>query len=203
MKRVIFILVCVILAGVLTCCGQKDIGSAPKSRVSVTPKVTPPSDSLLAKYKNGRYVILEDLFCTYGEELWQEFYKSVTGNKPASVKIICYYTLNKEGVSSEYYEAEKDNYPVICLNEVDYDGKKFTITTRDIKKAEPEAVKEYQFLKRYIGKPSSPFAIFSYYEYYVLVNDNSVTWPDIEYGILSSRMGDYIDHYTVFEKIYK
>ena len=57
---------------------------------------------------------------------------------------------------------------------------------------------------KYTGEPSSASAVFSDYTYYVLVNDDTVTWEQIEHGMFSSRFGDWIDHQTVYrELIYK
>mgnify|MGYP000918393669 CR=1 FL=1 len=54
---------------------------------------------------------------------------------------------------------------------------------------------------KYEGRPSSETAVFSEYTYYVLVNDNTVSWDDIEHGMLSSRLGDWIDHFKVYSDL--
>ena len=51
---------------------------------------------------------------------------------------------------------------------------------------------------KYEGKPSSATALFKSYVYYVLVNDNTVTWEELEWGLYSSQMGDYIPHDKVY-----
>ncbi len=90
----------------------------------------------------------------------------------------------------------------MSFGELSYDGRKYKIMIRESTKTEPEKISEYKYLKRYTGKPSSSSSTFSFYEYYVLVNDNSVTWEQIEYGMLSSRWGDEIDHYMVYENLF-
>lgn len=54
---------------------------------------------------------------------------------------------------------------------------------------------------KYNGHPRSTSALFSEYTYYVLVNDNNVTWDDIKHGMLSSQSGAYIDHYRVYSDL--
>ena len=57
---------------------------------------------------------------------------------------------------------------------------------------------------RYEGEPNSETALFDSYVKYVLTNDSTVTWDQIERGIFSSQLGDGIDHYTVYNDwIYK
>ena len=61
-------------------------------------------------------------------------------------------------------------------------------------------VRTYPYLVKLEGKPRSVNALFDRYEYYVLVHDETLTWSEIEWGMLSSQMGDYIDHRSVVQK---
>lgn len=156
------------------------------------------ADEVLKAVKSGNYVVFEGSHCTAGNDIWQEFYKTVSNKKSATVNLAWYYTLDKEHVSEELYEEEKDNYPVIFLGTLRYNGKDFTVTTGKSTEETPETNKTYKYLMHYTGEPSSASATFSHYEYYVLVNDNSVTWEEIEHGMFSSLWGDQIDYYTVY-----
>lgn len=206
MKRFVPVLLCLSLMGAIASCGHRNVDS-PKARVSAqatkegTPSAAPTGDAQLAKYKNGDYVVLEDFKCTAGESLWQDFYKNIYTAKAASVKLIYYYTLSGN-MSKETYEQLKDEYPKCFIQELIYDGSNFTITSLSSTEKELDMSKQYKYLKKYAGEPSSPYATFSFYEYYVLVNDNTVTWEQIEHGMYSSQLGDAIDHHMVFEKLY-
>ncbi len=187
MKRRWVVVLWVILAGILVSCGEK----------SVSPSAT----EGLSLYKNNDYVVFEDLRCTSGQQLWQDFYNKVRRGETDTVKLVYYYTLQKNNVSKELYEKEKTNYPQMFIGELSYDGSKYKITVRQSTKKEPDKVSEYKYLKRYTGKPTSSSSTFSSYEYYVLVNDVSVTWEQIEYGMFSSKWGDRIDHYSVYTNL--
>jgi hypothetical protein len=78
-----------------------------------------------------------------------------------------------------------------------FDGKKYIIEGVEDDKL---ISKEYKYLVKYEGRPNST-AIFSKYTYYVLVDDNTVTWGDIEHGMVSSHFGDWIDHSTVYSDL--
>ena len=198
MKRILGVIVCVFLLGALSCGSLQNKKPSPGSKVLESPKVsvaekTKSPEWDLTKYKNGEYVVFEESECTCGEKLWQKFYTSCQKGKPATVKLFWYYAAYEQ-------QATADNMPTMALEELVYDGSKFTITSRGNRDEVQE--KEYKFLKKYTGEPTSKDAIFSSYEYYVLVNDNRVTWEDIEHGMFSSQSGDYIDHAMVFQKIF-
>lgn len=148
--------------------------------------------------KNSNTVVLEDLTCTSGSEVWDEFYKSVSSGKSASVLCAFYYTLDKENISPELYAQEKDLYPQLFFYLVEYDGKEFTVKTRMSSEEKLEREETYQYLKHYTGDAPST-AIYSKYDYYVLVDEEDLTWEDIEKGLFSSQYGAMKKHCTVFE----
>ena len=76
-----------------------------------------------------------------------------------------------------------------------FDGKKYIIESVEDGK---RFSKEYQYLVKYEGRPNSATATFSKYTYYVLVDDNTVTWDDIEHGMFSSQSGYWIEPYRVY-----
>ena len=52
---------------------------------------------------------------------------------------------------------------------------------------------------KYEGEPKEGTgALFSSYERYVLVNDDAITWDEIEWGLLNSRGDDYVSHQQVY-----
>ncbi|WP_227020511.1 hypothetical protein [Sinanaerobacter chloroacetimidivorans] len=82
--------------------------------------------------------------------------------------------------------------------ELSYDGEKYTLLQTEDGK---EYVDAYNYLVKYTGEPRGNSATFSEYTYYVLVNDSSLTWQDIENGMLSSQSGAWIDHRTVYSDL--
>lgn len=155
------------------------------------------ADEMLQKAKEEGFVVTEGSKLTSGSEALQEFMDTTKAGNPAVLYLAHYYTLNKEGVSEEYYEANKEEYPKIFLMSLYFDGEQYIVTDRPGYEAEPEMTRAYPYLVKFEGKPSSASAIFDRYEYYVLVHDKTLTWKEIEWGMLSSQIGDYIDHCTV------
>ena len=156
----------------------------------------------LAKAHMGSAAVFENMMCTSGQELWDEFVESTDKGEPASILCAYYYTLDEENISPELYEEEKDNYPQLFYYLVEYDGESYTVTVRMSSEKEPESKREYKYMNHYTGDAPAT-ASFKTYDYYVLVDDPEVTWEDIEKGMYSSQSGDWIDHCTIYENITK
>ena len=80
-------------------------------------------------------------------------------------------------------------------NPLHYDGNGFSESYIEGYDSPPTT---WKYLMRYTGKPSSATALFSDYDRYVLVNDNTVSWEDIERGMYSSQLSDGIPFDEVF-----
>jgi len=158
------------------------------------------ADEMLQKAIEEDFVVMYEFQYLNGEEKWQEFYETVQNGTPATIYLAKYYTLDEVGVSKEYYEANKDDYPKIFFLSLDFDGESYTLTEHLGIMEEPEQVSVYPYLVKMEGKPRSASALFDRYEYYVLVHDETLTWSEIEWGMFSSQMGDYIDHCSIVEK---
>lgn len=158
------------------------------------------ADEMLQKAIDEEFVVMYEFDYLNGEEKWKEFYEITKEGNPATIHLAKYYTLDEVGVSKEYYEANKDEYPKIFLFTLCFDGERYTITDRQGTMEGAEMVRTYPYLVKMEGKPRSVNALFDRYEYYVLVHDNTLTWSEIEHGMFSSQMGDYIDHCSVVMK---
>ena len=158
------------------------------------------AEEMLQKAIEEDFVVMYEFDFLNGEEKWKEFYETVQNGTPSSIYLAKYYTLDEVGVSKEYYEANKDEYPKLFFLSLDFDGESYTLTERPGIMEEPERVSVYPYLVKLEGKPRSVNALFDRYEYYVLVHDESLRWSDIEHGLFSSQMGDYIDHRSVVQK---
>ena len=146
--------------------------------------------------KRDGYVIIEDLSVTYGEETWQSFVNSSAEKIPCNVRVVHYYTLDDASrYDPTYYESIKDDYPMMYIFELDYDGDIFSVSHYE----EDRLIQsEYKYLMRYEGEPNTLHATFTSYVRYVLVNDDKITWEDIMRGMLSSKYGDYIPHSQIY-----
>ena len=158
------------------------------------------ADEMLQKAIDEEFVVMYEFDYLNGEEKWKEFYEITKEGNPATIHLAKYYTLDEVGVSKEYYEANKDEYPKLFLLSLDFDGESYTLTERPGTMEEAERISTYPYLLKMEGEPRSVTALYDRYERYVLVYDETLTWSEIEHGSFSSQMGDYIPHYSIVTK---
>ncbi|MBO5069503.1 MAG: hypothetical protein J6C37_03980, partial [Roseburia sp.] len=149
----------------------------------------------LDKAVESGYVVHEDGDVTSGQETWEAFVKAGDKGNAASVQIAMYYTLDPDSCSEEYYEAYKEDYPALYLFDLSFDGDGYTLKWKE---GNREYTENYQYLMYYTGEAPTAYATFDTYSRYVLTNDNQVTWEELQKGMFSSRLGDYIEHHTVY-----
>ena len=158
-----------------------------------------PKNYTLDDAKADGCVVYEDSDITSGQSVWDEFIKDTDDGKNSTVRLVFYYTLGDPShYSEEYYAEIKDDYPVFYIMELSYDGDKYTLFQTEDGKDYKDV---YRYLVKYSGEPSSDSATYSEYTYYVLVNDNTLTWKDIEDGMLSSQSDAWIDHHKVYSDL--
>ncbi len=163
----------------------------------------------LDKAIESGFVIMENGSVTHGKEKWISFYEKVTAGETAEIRLGYYYPLEGQGqMSSDLYEATKEDYPTFYMRELCYDGTEFVI--RPLHRGEngyfvyeqkgidtPET--SWKYLKHFTGQqPDYWDARYRTYDMYVLVNADDVTWKKLFYGSISSTAGDYIPYDTVF-----
>ena len=158
------------------------------------------ADEALKAAKAGGAVVFDDLRCTAGQEIWDKFYADTRAGQAAQVVCAYYYTLDEKGVSEEYYEAEKNNYPKLFFYLLEFDGKAYTIRTRDCTEKEATEPKSFPYLVHYSGDAPEG-ALFNHYDYYVLVEDESISLEEIQRGYSSSQMGDWVPHHFVYHNL--
>lgn len=154
-------------------------------------------DALSQALEEGRVVHM-DGYVENGKDTWQEFIKAATDKKAATVNLAYYYTLDQKGCSEQYYEAHKEDYPVLYRKELIYDGSCYTLRWTEGNK---EYVREYQYLMYYTGEAPAAKADYDTVARYVLTNDDKVSWEELQRGLFSSQLGAYIDHYTVYTEL--
>ncbi|BCK00639.1 hypothetical protein [Anaerocolumna chitinilytica] len=194
MKKYAFVIL--ILIALLLICPVKYQNTNSYNNKAYYPLDQLQNDYSLADAKVDNCVVYENGDITYGQSVWDSFTAKTQKGKPATVRLAFYYTLDAPShYAKEYYESIKAEYPVLYIKDLRFDGNKYVIAGFE------EGTlyeKEYKYMMKYKGEPRSPSALFQKYTRYVLVNDNTATWEDIEDGALSSRFGASIDNYPVY-----
>lgn len=133
-------------------------------------------DYTLQKAKTDGCIVFEDSSLTDGKEMWEAFLIKVDNEEAANVLVV-------------YYYSSKD---VLYLIDISFDGSDFYVF-----EVESNTIKQYKYLKHFVSDiVTNPKIDFC--EYYMLVNDNSVTLKEIEWGMISGQFNDYIDHYRIY-----
>ena len=151
-------------------------------------------DALDKAVENG-YVVHMDGDVTNGQEIWESFISDTSQGKAASVQVAEYYTLDEERCSEEYFEAYREDYPMLFLFDLTFDGSTYTLKWKE---GDKEYIRQFQYLMHYTGEAPTTHATYDTYSRYVLTNDNNVTWEELQKGMFSSQLGDYIEHHSVY-----
>ncbi len=130
---------------------------------------------------DGCYVQSDGVAC---ENIWlfYSFAHLTQNDVPAFIRIINWYYQEE----SHYYEAF----------DLSYDGSVYTVSWLEDGQRKSE---QYLYLKHFTGEMQREDKAYGSYEHYVLVNDDTVTWVDIEKMMYSSQYpAQTIPHMTVF-----
>jgi hypothetical protein len=148
-------------------------------------------DAALALAKERGVLVMENGRVTSGKESWAWFWDKAQKGEPARILTAHYSTLDPARCSEEYYEANKDKYPMLFFALITYDGESFDYEAKDCKTGETDSHSVYKYLKHFTGDRATDEATANY-DHYVLVNDDTVTWERLEHGMFSSELGQYI-----------
>lgn len=129
-----------------------------------------PDDYTLDDAKADGCVVFEDLKILSGEENWKEFLRLAKGGQSAKIRFV------------KLFSIDDSNLSIIDLS---YDGTIYTLQEKD------EETKQYKFLKHYTSDDNS-------LDYYILVNDEKVTFDELEKSLVSSKSDAYIDQYRIY-----
>lgn len=185
-KRALTALSCVLL---LAGCGRTQ-------PVPLPPLEELPADYSLEQAREDGCVIHEDSDIASGQEAWEEFLKASSAGKAAAVRLANYYTLDDPSrYDPDYYESIKDDYPLLYVSDLTFDGKVYTVSGLEDGERWTQT---YSHLKRFEDKAETHSAVYDSYIRYVLVDDETVTWSQLMHGVLSSRSGDYIPFRSVY-----
>ena len=178
----------IIVIMVITGCGKNISFDTPLENLS--------ADYSLKDAKKSGCVVHEDGDITTGQEIWDEFLEKVENKEPANVRLAYYYTLDEETCDPEYYESVKDDYPVLYIKDLTYDGENYTV--RFFEEGE-EYSRSYKYMKKFIDKPESDTAVYSVAVRYFLLNDKSIeSFDEIMRSLYSSDSRDWIEFDIVY-----
>ncbi len=155
-----------------------------------------PAEEALEWAKENGFTVFENTKLAANANAWDAFYKDVSAGKAASVMLAKYYAV-PQTVSEEWYEAEKEESPVLFFVRLQYDGAAFTVSVRNSKLQTLDYEKHFSHLLHFTGEAPA-LAAYSEYDAYVLVNDPTATWEGIQEGLLSSQADAGYEHYTVY-----
>lgn len=166
------------------------------------PALLPPLEELPADYgldqaREDGCVVHEDGDIASGQEAWDAFFEAVSAGKTASVRLVNYYTLDDPSrYDPEYYESIKDDYPLLYVSDLTFEGKAYTVSSLE------DGVRHertFSYLKYFEDKVVRPDALYASCTGYALVNDDTAAWDPLMNGWLSSRSGRYVsDFYFVY-----
>lgn len=185
-RQALAALFCVLL---LAGCGHREAEPLP-------PLEELPADYSLEQAREDGCVVHEDGDIASGQEAWEAFLQASSAGKAAAVRLVDYYTLGDPSrYDPEYYESIKDDYPLLYVSDLTFDGEAYTVSSlEDGKRLE----RTFSHLKYFEGEAETPGAVYDAYIRYVLVNDDAVTWDRLMRGMHSSRLGDYIPFDAVY-----
>ena len=171
----------------------------------------PPSglpEGSLDEIINDGFVVMKNGSVISGEDKWQEFVKKTEAKEPAEINIAYYYTLTGR-MAKNLYEMSKMDYPVVYLHRLKYDGESFIFSPlqkSDVSDSKYEIMpdneneweQKFKYMKHYTEKAPNDTALFSAFDKYVLVDDDTKTWEDIWNATIGLAEGFW--HAEVFNK---
>ena len=97
------------------------------------------------------------------------------------------------------YERSNDMEETLFIEDLNYDGQKFIhcfVNDGEL------MTKEYRYLMKYEGQTSRPSMRYRNYLIYALVNDDSLTWEEIESSSLQSLYPKQIVCAVIYMTLY-
>ncbi|MBR5177458.1 MAG: hypothetical protein IKW90_01500 [Lachnospiraceae bacterium] len=162
-------------------------------------------EGTLEEIINDGFVVMKNGSVISGEDEWQEFVKKTEIGETAEINIAHYYTLTGR-MAKNLYELSKMDYPTAYLHRLKYDGNCFVFTPLQkidgkyeiMPDNENDREQTYKYMKHYTEKAPSDTALFTTFDKYVLVNDDTVTWEDIWNATIGITEGFW--HTEVYNK---
>lgn len=175
-------LICLLAAAVLAGCGEKPAETAG------LPLAELPEDYTAEQAGADGCVVTEDLRITAGAEVWDKFYEAVQAGTPATVRLANYY----DGGASA------DGRPSHYVSDLTFDGERFTIGGACGGVDDAPWEESFACLLCFPDEPAPPSATYRKSTPYVLVDDETLTWGEIQWGLFSSSSLDHHRAHPVY-----
>ena len=190
MRKIIAILLLICALATLASCASKkanaNISQENKKKMEELFQKNCSADEALKLAKESGAVVIEDLTCTSGKDVWESFFRTVSDGNSASVLCAHYYTIDKDHMSPELYEEEKDDYPCLFFTLLEFDGNMYSIKTRQSNLDTLEREESFKYLQHFNGNAPAT-ALYRTYDRYVLLDEKAENWEEIEAELLSSQ----------------
>ena len=154
-----------------------------------------PSDFTLQDAKDAEMLVIENMVITSGLSRWNTFLNNVNFGLTDTIYIGKYYEIgDKAQYSPELYEEIKDDYPMLFISKLFYDGEKYTLQYYNESKL---YTYEYAHLLERIGwsKNASVAA-----HIVVIANQEDFSYRDIIGSMISSSSEAWIDYQWIFNE---
>ena len=149
-------------------------------------------EGALEAAREAGYVIVENGYLTHGQTAWKEFYEKTQRGEQASIRVAHYTTLDPDRTLATTYEAYKQDYPSLYVDELTCDGEKYILRIGN-------DVTAYEYLVKYDASGTPLVGNTNHQQdcRYVLTNDPSHTYEELFLSLASSALGAAIPHYTI------
>lgn len=180
MKKLIAAVVSVVCSVVLMGCSEKEAKQPAKDLKEVTENYT------LEEAKGDGCLVIEDGDVTSGQKIFDAFVKRTGKGKDDEIRIVSYYTEDSYGNTTE-------EYPMMFVTDVVYENGEYTV--QEYEEGELHT-KAYKYL---VKDTSNALQQTESKEmvYYILCDDEEVTWAKIIHVFLSAENVEPIDHFLL------
>lgn len=158
-----------------------------------------PEGFWLSQAKDSGLVVHENGHVTSGEDSFAYFLAETEKGKPATVYLADYYTLlDPSHYDPDYYESIKDDYPMLFISELTFDGERYHhIQYENGKKL--DAVYRCLNLSYQYKNPTEPNDT-EITLVYMLADDPETSHSDWFHGIVSSQIGDFVHAWPIYKE---
>ena len=167
---------------------EKILGLGPEGGIFEAEPFLAAEESEIEAVVNSDAVLLINGSVESGREIWDAFFDRVNSGTPASVIIGYCYTQNKN-MSADLAVATESDYPSLFLKKLSYDGSQFIL--EPVHRIDGEYVvheiegydsptEYYKFLRHFEGEARFPFATYTYYDKFILTDNDTATLEEIE-----------------------
>ncbi len=152
--------------------------------------LTPPLSQIHHSYTLGQAkkdgcLVMEDLKVTAGKDQWETFLQTSRNGEACAIRVVNYYALGDPSrYDPAYFESVKDQYPMLFVHDLTFDGK--TYTWQGYNEGKPYR-ETYPYLKEFVEEARTAQATYDYCHRFVLVESANVTWDEIWQGLISPK----------------